>query len=148
MTGSSREVVDYAAGKAAQSALIAASCAPIVGMKEPGYRDEHAALLARQAALEDETKGHRLIAKEQDSSPTPPTGARQTLPPSPLIEPLSERELEVLRLLTTYLSSTEIAAELTIAPSTARSHIKHIYAKLDVHSRMDAVQRARELGLL
>ena len=100
------------------------------------------------AVLEDETKHPRPITKAPDSSPTPPTGARQTLRPSPLIEPLSERELEVLRLLTTYLSSTEIAAELTIAPSTARSHIKHIYAKLDVHSRMDAVQRARELGLL
>jgi LuxR family maltose regulon positive regulatory protein len=66
----------------------------------------------------------------------------------PLIEPLSERELEVLRLLPTHLSSTEIAEELVIAPSTVRSHVKSIYGKLNVHSRKDAVQRARELGLL
>jgi LuxR family maltose regulon positive regulatory protein len=66
----------------------------------------------------------------------------------PLIEPLSERELEVLRLLTTHLSSTEIADELVISVNTVRSHIKSIYSKLNVHSRMDAVQRAKELELL
>ena len=66
----------------------------------------------------------------------------------PLIEPLSERELEVLQFLTTHLSSTEIADELVISVNTVRSHIKSIYSKLNVHSRMDAVQRAKELELL
>ena len=66
----------------------------------------------------------------------------------PLVEPLSERELEVLRLLRTHLSSTEIAEKLFIAPSTARTHIKSIYSKLSVHSRNDAVLRAEELGLV
>jgi LuxR family maltose regulon positive regulatory protein len=66
----------------------------------------------------------------------------------PLIEPLSERELEVLRLLTTSLSSTDIAAELVISVSTVRSHIKSIYGKLNVHRRADAVHRAKELGFL
>jgi LuxR family maltose regulon positive regulatory protein len=66
----------------------------------------------------------------------------------PLIEPLSERELEVLQFLTTHLSSTEIADELVISVHTVRSHIKSIYSKLNVHSRMDAVQRAKELELL
>jgi LuxR family maltose regulon positive regulatory protein len=66
----------------------------------------------------------------------------------PLLEPLSERELEVLQLLVTHLSSTEIAERLYITPNTVRYHIKNIYGKLDVHSRSDAVQRARELGLL
>ncbi len=66
----------------------------------------------------------------------------------PLVEPLSERELQVLRLLTTNLSSTEIAQELFVAKSTVRTHIKNIYQKLDVHRRTDAVQRAQELGLL
>jgi LuxR family maltose regulon positive regulatory protein len=65
-----------------------------------------------------------------------------------LVEPLSGRELEVLRLLTTHLSSTEIAQELFISVNTVRSHIKSIYGKLNVHSRKDAIQRARELGLL
>lgn len=65
-----------------------------------------------------------------------------------LIEPLTERELEILRLLPSYLSSTEIARELYISANTVRSHIKSIYDKLDVHNRADAVERARELHLL
>ena len=66
----------------------------------------------------------------------------------PLIEPLSERELQVLRLLTTRLSSREMAQELFISRDTVRSHIKSIYGKMNVHSRQEAVQRAEELGLL
>jgi LuxR family maltose regulon positive regulatory protein len=67
---------------------------------------------------------------------------------SSLLEALSARELEVLRLLRTNLSSSEIAEELFIARSTVRSHIKSIYGKLAVHSRREAVERAQELGLL
>jgi LuxR family maltose regulon positive regulatory protein len=66
----------------------------------------------------------------------------------PLLEPLSERELDVLRLLATGLSNPEIAQELYIATSTVRSHCKSIYGKLDVHSRWDAVHRAKDLGLI
>jgi LuxR family maltose regulon positive regulatory protein len=66
----------------------------------------------------------------------------------PLLEPLSERELEVLRLLATGRSNPEIGQELFIATSTVRSHLKNIYGKLNVHRRWDAVQRAEELGLL
>jgi LuxR family maltose regulon positive regulatory protein len=65
-----------------------------------------------------------------------------------LVEPLSERELDVLRLLNTHLTSTLMADELFIAVSTVRSHIKSIYGKLNVHSREEAVQYAQELGLL
>ncbi|MBN1937421.1 MAG: AAA family ATPase [Anaerolineae bacterium] len=65
-----------------------------------------------------------------------------------LVEPFSERELQVLRLLAASLSSVEIAAELYVSANTVRFHLKNIYAKLNVHSREDAVQRAKELGLL
>ena len=65
----------------------------------------------------------------------------------PLLEPLSERELEVLGYLRSSLTVPEIAAELYIAESTVRSHVKSIYAKLGVHRRMDAVQRAKELSM-
>jgi LuxR family maltose regulon positive regulatory protein len=54
----------------------------------------------------------------------------------------------VLRLLTTHLSSTEIAEELCISANTVRFHIKNIYGKLGVHRRSDAIDRAGELGLL
>jgi LuxR family maltose regulon positive regulatory protein len=65
-----------------------------------------------------------------------------------LVEPLSDRELEVLRLMAADLSAPEIAEELVIAVSTVRSHIKHIYGKLDAHSRYEAIERARELDLV
>jgi ATP/maltotriose-dependent transcriptional regulator MalT len=66
----------------------------------------------------------------------------------PLFEALSERELEVLRLLNGPLSTPEIAAQLVVSTNTARTHIKNIYGKLGVHGRSGAVYRARELGLL
>jgi LuxR family maltose regulon positive regulatory protein len=65
-----------------------------------------------------------------------------------LADPLTGRELEVLQLLTTGLSTTEIAEELVISVNTVRSHVKNIYDKLDVHSRYQAVECAQELGLL
>jgi LuxR family maltose regulon positive regulatory protein len=78
----------------------------------------------------------------------PPQPEPETRALEPLVEPLSDRELDVLRLLPTDLSSTEIAQELYISRNTVRTHIKHIYDKLGVHSREDAVQRAQELSLL
>jgi LuxR family maltose regulon positive regulatory protein len=72
-----------------------------------------------------------------------------TIPASqPLIEPLSQRELELLRLLETDLSGPEIANQLMIALSTVRTHTKSIYSKLNVKNRRAAVQRAAELGLI
>jgi LuxR family maltose regulon positive regulatory protein len=65
-----------------------------------------------------------------------------------LVEHLSDRELEVLRWLSTDLSAPEIAAELVVSVNTVRTHIKHIYRKLDVHGRYQAVERARGLDLL
>ncbi len=77
------------------------------------------------------------------------TGETRPYPHTPtLIEPLSARELQVLRLLAADLSAPEIAEELVVAVSTVRSHIKHIYGKLDAHSRYEAVERAKILGLL
>jgi len=64
------------------------------------------------------------------------------------VEPLSRREVEVLRLLATDLTSIEMAQELVISVNTVRSHIKSIYAKLDAHSRYEAIMRATELNLL
>ena len=66
----------------------------------------------------------------------------------PLIEPLSERELEVLALIAAGLSNREIAQELYIAVGTVKRHTNHIYGKFGVHSRTQAVARARELRLL
>jgi LuxR family maltose regulon positive regulatory protein len=74
--------------------------------------------------------------------------AKQAASPQPLIEPLSERELEVLRLLRSELSGPEIARELVVSLSTLRTHTQNIYAKLGVNNRRAAVRRAEELDLL
>jgi LuxR family maltose regulon positive regulatory protein len=66
----------------------------------------------------------------------------------PLIEPLTERELEVLHLMADGLSNQEIASTLVVALGTAKTHTASLYRKLDVVSRTQAVARARELGLL
>jgi LuxR family maltose regulon positive regulatory protein len=78
-------------------------------------------------------------------------------PPSPpqAIQPgslpgstLTERELKTLRLLATELAIEAIAAEMIVSVSTVRTYAKRIYSKLDVHSRAEAVYRAKELKLL
>lgn len=65
-----------------------------------------------------------------------------------LVEPLSERELDVMRLLATDLTGPEIASELVVSLNTIRTHTKSIYAKLGVSSRRAAVRRAEDLHLL
>ena len=75
----------------------------------------------------------------------PPHRRRARLPRE---EGLSERELEVLRLLATELSGPEIARQLFVSVNTLRTHTKHIFTKLDVNTRRAAVRRAAELGLL
>ncbi len=65
-----------------------------------------------------------------------------------LLEPLSERELEVLRLMAEGYSNREIAGKLFFTVATAKKHAEHIYGKLGVNSRTQALARARELGLL
>ena len=73
-----------------------------------------------------------------DSSPSPEQD---------LIDPLSQRELVVLRLLGSDLTGPEIARELVVSLNTVRTHTKNIYAKLGVTSRRAAVRRAEELHL-
>ena len=67
---------------------------------------------------------------------------------APLREELSEAELRVVRYLPSNLKAPEIASELYVSSNTVRTHLRHIYAKLDAHNRTEAVARARELGLL
>ena len=90
-----------------------------------------------------------LAALETWGCPQPKAPTAAGVPASqPLIEPLSQRELEVLRLLNTELSGPEIARELIVALSTVRTHTKRIYRKLNVTNRRAAVNRAVELDLI
>lgn len=79
------------------------------------------------------------------------TSSKSSIPASTspaLMEPLSQRELDILRLFQTELSGPEIAVELMVALSTVRTHTKGIYSKLNVNNRRAAVNRAIELGLI
>jgi LuxR family maltose regulon positive regulatory protein len=88
--------------------------------------------------------GPRLRAlREALATGSAPSRARQ----QGLVEPLSERELDVLRLLRTDLSGPDIARELMVSLNTMRTHTKNIYTKLGVNNRREAVRRAAELGL-
>jgi LuxR family transcriptional regulator, maltose regulon positive regulatory protein len=68
--------------------------------------------------------------------------------PERLLEPLSQAEARVLRFLQTSLSAPEIASELYMSVNTVRTHMRHLYDKLGAHRRLEAVDRARTLGLL
>ena len=68
--------------------------------------------------------------------------------PRPPLEPLSSAEIRVLRYLPTYLSAPEIAGELSVSTSTVKTHLRNLYVKLGAHSRAEAVEFARALGLL
>jgi LuxR family maltose regulon positive regulatory protein len=69
------------------------------------------------------------------------------IPQSPLVDPLSARELEVLHLIAEGLSNDAIARKLFLATSTVKVHLKHIYGKLDVNSRTQAIARLHEMHL-
>ena len=135
--GDRRAAEDVARARArARRARRASSCrsrsSPVRELLErhPRHRTAHATLLA------DDPRHARRRANPQ---------RRRA---APLREPLSDAELRVLRYLPSNLKAPEIAAELCVSPNTVRTHLRHIYAKLDAHSRSEAVARARELGLL
>jgi DNA-binding NarL/FixJ family response regulator len=65
-----------------------------------------------------------------------------------LIEPLTDREMEVLRYIAEGCSNPEIASRLYLSPNTLKAHAQSIFMKLNVHNRLQAVNRARELGLI
>ena len=79
---------------------------------------------------------------EMEGAPAPHLSPRQ-----PLVEPLTRRELDVLRLICDGRSNREIAERLTVTLNTVKKHSSHIYGKLEVTSRAQAIIRARELGL-
>ncbi len=101
------------------------------------------AALLKAAAKHGKARNYvrRLLAAVSDAEHDRPV--KQAL-----IDPLSERELDVLRLLGSELDGPAIARELTVSLNTVRTHTKHIYAKLAVTNRRAAVRRAQEIDLL
>jgi LuxR family maltose regulon positive regulatory protein len=93
---------------------------------------------------------NHLLAALHEAGVSRDRGSAQTssLTASAPIEPLKERELQVLRLISAGLSNREIAAELYLSVNTIKAYSSRIYGKLSVHNRAEAVDRAHELGIL
>src|SRR5229473_3274968 len=116
-------------------------------------------LLGKQIFAERWTEGRNMTAEQAIAAfPTPDSTSKAQRPtqgkpgqPSaeqPLLDPLSQRELEVLQLLASGASNQEIATALFLAPGTVKLHVSHILSKLGVKSRTQAILRARDLALL
>jgi LuxR family maltose regulon positive regulatory protein len=115
------------------------------------FVDEGEPLAELLSALECKAKGPHFPAVSRDYVQkllAAIRAERTAAGPASLLDPLSERERQVLRLLTTPMSSAEIAQELVISVNTVRTHVRRIYRKLDVHSRLQAIARAQELDLI
>nr|WP_232234035.1 LuxR C-terminal-related transcriptional regulator [Micromonospora chokoriensis] len=116
-------------------------CRRVFTRAEPPVRDLLAAHLdagtAHFALVGD------LVRGAGQSTAGPAAGPRGTLD-----EPLTERELTILRYLQSILSNVEIASELSLSVNTVKTHVRNIYRKLDATRRREAVRRARELRLL
>mgnify|MGYP001825967594 CR=1 FL=1 len=90
----------------------------------------------------------RLLVAFPVAEPEPLDRPATRTPESELVEPLSERELEVLQLIADGLTNQEVANRLYLTLNTVKAHTRNIYGKLDAHSRTQAVARAKALGVL
>ena len=97
----------------------------------------------------------RLVADHPEGSPgfrdTVLARAREAIAPTPggdLADPLTDRELEILSYLPSRLTNTELAQQCYVSVNTIKTHMAHIYRKLDAANRNEAIVRARALGLL
>jgi LuxR family maltose regulon positive regulatory protein len=89
----------------------------------------------------------RLLAAFPQSEPATVTPLASEAGRQELVQPLSEREIEVLQLVSEGLTNREVAQALYLSPYTVRAHLSNIYGKLGVHKRTEAVARARTLGI-
>lgn len=112
-------------------------------------REGHIEAGVRDGAIAyDLREGDRLTLTDRPSEATNEDGPLAPTPPELLEEPLSERELAVLALLAAGRTNKEIAKELFIAQGTVKAHVASVYRKLGVHSRAEAVSKAKDSGLL
>jgi ATP/maltotriose-dependent transcriptional regulator MalT len=162
----------WASGRSAVDGSLAAERALLGALREHGEltptaaamlsplaADEASRMLERlareghlEATLGDGAVAYALRDRIATSEPLPETATEDALnkatPVEPPEEPLSNRELAVLGLLAEGCTNREIAGRLFIALGTVKAHVASVYRKLGVHSRAEAVSRARDLHLL
>ena len=128
-----------------------AACAPFVDTENVAALHELASWFEEHGYQADATRhaqaaGWRLrmvlLDRNAQERPRPP------LDPLDPLDPLSKSEIRVLKYLPTHLSAPEIAGELSLSTSTVKTHMRNLYGKLGGHSRAEAVQSGRVLGLL
>ena len=88
-----------------------------------------------------------LFVKSKDLTPFTPLPLSSS-PSRPLVEPLTNRELDILELLTQRLSNKEITEKLFISTTIVKGHLQNLYGKLNVKKRREAVEKAQTLGIL
>jgi LuxR family maltose regulon positive regulatory protein len=136
--GPARRAMEHALNLAKPEGLIF----PFLFDPAPGLLERHRRQGTAHAALIA-----AILGTLAGSGPTAAHG-RDGQPESGLLEPLSSSEVRVLRYLPTKLSAPEIADQLYLSVNTVKTHMRHLYDKLGVHRRHEAVERARALGLL
>jgi LuxR family maltose regulon positive regulatory protein len=139
-----------------EAAAAAADLTQALRLAAPGgyvrvFTGQGAGMAQLLASLAPPPDLQAYIARLRDAFTAPPTGdpaAAEAAALPPLVEPLSAREVEVLRLLAAGLTYQEIAAQLIVSLNTVRFHVKSIYGKLGVDNRTAALEQARSRGLL
>lgn len=138
-----REAINEALELAAREDFITLFCSE-------GKEIQKALALCNSASIPDAylQKLSSAIGLKQDTQPNTLPGAAAFENNLQLLEPLSQRELEVLKLIDQGLANKEIATKLSLAPATIKAHIRNLYGKIGAKSRTEALSRARQAGLL
>jgi len=142
------------AGQAVETMALAVSTAEPMGLIRTFADDPHPAVAALPGQVAARKGGSGYLSKlaalfgERPASAPPAASAPASPADQPLIEPLNEREIEVLRHISNGLSNQEIAGEMVLAVSTVKWYLRNIYDKLQVNRRTQALAKARELNLL
>jgi LuxR family transcriptional regulator, maltose regulon positive regulatory protein len=136
------DAADAALERALDLSEVSGDLTPYLLYPAAGLLERHARHRTEHGALVAEIRGVLAGTRAGPQHGVPPSR------PEPLLEPLSDSEIRVLRYLPTSLSGPEIASELYVSHNTVRTHLRHLYAKLGTHRRADTVARARALGLL
>ena len=106
-------------------------------------------LAGQQPAARGITPGYlAAFARASRRAPAAPPSGRAAAAPHGLAEPLTDRELDVLRLIAAGKSNQRIAHELVVTLDTVKKHVSHVLGKLGAANRTEAVTRARDLGVI